>query len=81
MTKAETIKRDLPGMQQCRDCGGVYQAIFKVWGTGYSAGAAHKHAPDCPQLRCSHGVLWADDCDACDAESDARREDEDGDGW
>ena len=54
-------------MKSCEKCGGPHVATFSVGRTGYSCGSGHKCAPECPTLRCAHGVLWAEDCPACDA--------------
>lgn len=65
----------LSGRPPCPDCGGPEGVALNVGSTGYSCGTEFAHESTCPRLRCKHGVLHAEDCDACDkdrqAESDA----------
>lgn len=65
----EVILRKLPKAERCRGCGGMQSARFEVWASGYSAGTDFEHDPDCPKLRCEHGVLWTGDCSQCDNQS------------
>lgn len=68
----------LTGKKPCPDCGQPEGVQLNISSTGYSVGSGFEHKPECPQLRCIHGVLWADDCDTCNAARE--RDDMDGTG-
>lgn len=57
----------VPEMRPCEKCGGPHVATFSARSSGYSCGSGHKHTPECPTLRCSHGILFSEPCPACDA--------------
>lgn len=58
----------IPNMKPCEKCGGPHVATFSVGKSGYSCGSGHKCLPECPTLRCAHGVLWAEVCETCEDE-------------
>lgn len=65
---------DLPTCPHCAQPQGVQ---LEVNATGYSCRTTFQHLPTCLLLRCPHGVLWREDCAACDAEYDAAHVGED----
>lgn len=58
----------LGGLPGCNACHGPTVLHVNVSATGFSCGEEFKHEIDCPELRCPHGVLWAEDCEKCDSE-------------
>lgn len=50
----------------CPDCGQPEGVDLNVSTTGYSVTSNYQHKPECPQLRCPHGVLWIEDCAVCE---------------
>lgn len=56
----------LTGRPRCKDCGQPEGVKLHVATGGYSVTSGYEHKPDCPQLRCPHGVLWVEDCEKCD---------------
>lgn len=66
---------ELPRGKQCEQCGGAACASLSAGRSGFSAGGAHFHAPDCSSLRCPHGWLWGQSCDECDSDTFDDRED------
>ena len=63
----------MPGKPVCPHCRQPEGVVLEVTDTGFMCGTGFEHEPECPALRCPHGVPWQDDCGYCDAE----REDED----
>jgi len=61
---------------KCKHCGALKYAVFDASPGGFSGGSEHIHAPHCPELRCEHGVLWAYECEKCEAADEARRKQE-----
>lgn len=65
----------IPGRPPCPECGQPEGVDLHISHGGYSVGGGIQHKPECPRLRCSHGVPWQEDCARCaDA---ARLEDDD----
>jgi hypothetical protein len=67
----------MDGRPKCPDCGAPEGVILEVSSTGFSCTSGYEHLSDCPQLRCKHGILWADNCEECNAQSRAESMDED----
>ncbi len=66
----------------CPACGGSFAWSLEAGNGGASFGDTFDHKPECPKLRCEHGVPWEQGCDACGEEEfrDRTDEDEDDDG-
>lgn len=58
----------LRGKPPCPVCQQPEGVELHVGETGWSVTQTFQHKPECLKLRCPHGVLWRDDCSACDAE-------------
>lgn len=52
-----------PPCPTCRQPEGV---ILDVGVSGFMVSSGYEHLPECPALRCPHGVRWQEDCAACD---------------
>jgi hypothetical protein len=55
----------LVGRPVCKTCGGVEGVRLSVGEGGYAVTSEFEHKPECPALRCPHGVPWRDDCTKC----------------
>lgn len=55
----------MTGRPVCADCQQPEGVQLNVDATGFSVGSGFEHKPECPRLRCEHGVLWQDDCAQC----------------
>jgi hypothetical protein len=58
----------LTGRPPCKDCGAPEGVALNLSPTGYSVGSDYEHKPQCPALRCKHGLSWMVDCADCEAE-------------
>ena len=56
----------IPGKAPCPTCQQPEGVQLHVSMGGYSVTIGFEHKPECPALRCPHGVLWAEDCAVCD---------------
>jgi len=63
------------GKPSCATCGQPEGVMLDVSATGFAVTSGFEHLPECPALRCEHGVPWQDDCPTCTARADAERED------
>jgi hypothetical protein len=63
----------LPGMAKCSECGGEAVVRLDADSSGYGVGTDHLHARNCSEISCQHGKLHNEDCEACEAASEARR--------
>jgi|GEM_PF-6014587 len=69
---------EIADYKRCGECGGPIVATLNVRdSSGWSAGSAVEHAPECSELRCPHGVLWENwaGCKACENEDEEREAD------
>jgi len=66
----------MTGRLPCEMCGEPMGVKLDVGTSGFSVTSGFEHKPECAALRCPHGILWADDCDACAAERAAKESDE-----
>lgn len=64
----------------CKHCAEPEGVQLTVDPDGYSVTSGYQHKPECPALRCPHGVLWTEDCATCDADRAERNAEEDDDG-
>lgn len=58
----------VPGRPKCPRCGGSFIFAVDISDTGGSFCDSYDHKPECPVLRCPHGVLWVEDCRQCELE-------------
>lgn len=65
----------LPKRDPCESCGEPEGIKLDASATGYSVGNGFLHKSDCAELRCPHGVLWIEECAACDQDRAAEGED------
>lgn len=64
------VHRFATGLQPCKACSAPALVVLNLsLGGGYSVGTDFDHAPECPELRCPHGVLWELTCDTCEDEA------------
>ena len=64
----------MTGKPPCSHCGQPEGVILNVSETGFSCGSGHEHEPECPALRCPHGVVWLEECPTCENLRDAEGE-------
>ena len=69
MSKQLTV--ELPtGSENCKDCNGIEVAVLTAGNGGWSATARHNHKPECPRLKCPHGIHWMEECYQCEMSGD-----------
>lgn len=58
----------IPGKPPCPGCQQPEGVVLHIGYRGYSVTSGFEHKPECPALRCPHGVLWINECSTCEAD-------------
>ncbi len=60
----------MPAAAKCRKCGGAKVFRASVGQSGFTAGSEHRHADDCSEVVCEHGIRYdrwmVEVCKPCD---------------
>lgn len=56
-------------VKHCIGCGGSPIATLRVTRSGFSVGQEWEHSPECPTLKCGHGVDLKLACRACEEQN------------